>query len=1109
MPGKPTTKVKWTERMIKDIIECKRKAKELISSSDPPCNTNGRKKGYIEVMKELWEKKGYGHLGLKSQNLRDQASRLEKMLEDDEGIRDDNTLKERNEARAKSNESDRTFEYNIQNNGSRQVQYANSATDSDLNMSTMDQTTSPSGLSDTMQSAHCTIEPNLPGYEVFPSEIKNKAWGNISHESFCNIINGVYDEIVHFRRNIFNVPSGRAGKSFIEELTFWLKQFNSNSELSAVALKAFMVLPTLILQKPSAKSKSKEHSAAIERRLNLWRQGDLELLLKEVRFIQGKFVGSKKARTVEDISKVFGKLVLQGKLSAAIKLLDRESSSGLLNLTPEVLEGLKEKHPEAAEIADESLLYGPMDHVPPGIFDMVDEEMIYDAATKTKGSAGPSGMDAELYCRILCSKNFKSEGKLLREEIAILTRNLLRKSYHPSLLEGYTSCRLIALDKNPGIRPIGIGEVLRRIVGKTITGFLKEEIKEAAGPLQVCAGHSAGSEAAIHAMSQVFEEEGTDGILLIDASNAFNQMNRSVALHNIQITCKEMALYIINTYRSPSRLFICGGGEILSQEGTTQGDPLAMPWYSVNTSIMIQGLRASSPDVKQVWLADDSAGGGRIEPLYNWYKHLSQEGRKYGYLVNGSKSWLIVKSGLLAEEAERVFGDEVNITTEGQRHLGAVIGSQEFKDQYCREKVRVWKGEIETLSEIAKSQPHAAYIAFTKGYKSKFTYFMRTIDSFEDYVDPVQEAIDDLLLPTLFGQTEPLPGELHQLVTLTPAQGGLGLPNLRREAPEQFAASMSITASHTESITSQSMFMVTGENSNEELKRRQQALKVASAKSRMENIDATLSPELLQSVNQARDKGASSWLNAVPLVDQGLALNKQEFRDSLRLRYNLPLSELPSQCACGEKFTAGHALSCKKGGFVAQRHDGVRNLLTSFISKVCTNVEVEPHLQPLDNERFHRRSTVTSSDARLDIKAGGFWCRGVTAFFDVRVTHVNSKCHQSKPNTLIFKEQEDEKKRKYQQRVLDVEMGSFTPLVFGTNGGMGTECQRFLKHLAQKLSEKNDEPYHFVISWLRTLLSFEILRSVHTCVRGSRTPFHRVEDFIDDCRVNVNTAGIH
>ena len=193
----------------------------------------------------------------------------------------------------------------------------------------------------------------------------------------------------------------------------------------------------------------------------------------------------------------------------------------------------------------ESLLYGPVDYIPPGVFDLMEERMIFDAATATKGSAGPSGMDAELYRRILCSKNFKAETKVLREEIAVFTRNLLKIAYHPSLLEDYNSCRLIPLDKNPGIRPTGVGEVLRRIDGKTAAGFLKEEIKETEGPLQVCEGYSAGSGAAIHAMSQVFVEEGTDGILLI------NQMKRSVALHKIHITCKEMSLYIINTYRSP------------------------------------------------------------------------------------------------------------------------------------------------------------------------------------------------------------------------------------------------------------------------------------------------------------------------------------------------------------------------------------------------------------------------------------------------------------------------------------------------------------------------------------------------------------------------------
>ena len=176
---------------------------------------------------------------------------------------------------------------------------------------------------------------------------------------------------------------------------------------------------------------------------------------------------------------------------------------------------------------------GPIEPVQPWFFDFIDEQTILKAAARTQGSAGPSGMDAELYRRILCSKSFNVVGKTLREEIAVFTKNLLTKSYQPSLIEPFVACRLLPLDKNPGIRPIGVGEVLRRIVGKVISHHCNEEIRKAASPPQTCAGHGAGAEAAIHAMRNVFENESTDAVLLIDASNAFNRMNRAVALHNI------------------------------------------------------------------------------------------------------------------------------------------------------------------------------------------------------------------------------------------------------------------------------------------------------------------------------------------------------------------------------------------------------------------------------------------------------------------------------------------------------------------------------------------------------------------------------------------------
>ena len=403
--------------------------------------------------------------------------------------------------------------------------------------------------------------------------------------------------------------------------------------------------------------------------------------------------------------------------------------------------------------------------------------------------------------------------------------------YHPSLIESYTSCRLIPLDKNPGIRPIGVGEVLRQIIGKTISVFLKEEIKQAAGPLQVCTGHSAG--ATVHAMSQVFEEEGTDGFLLIDASNAFNQMNRAVAMHDIQITCKELSMYIINTYRSPSRLFICSGGETLSQEGTTQGDPLAMPWHSINTSIMIQSLRALNPEVKQVWLTGDSGRGGRIAPLYSWYNHLCQEGKKFGYLVNGSKRWLIVKSQKQADEAERLFGLEV-IIRRVNATLAQLLVLKSTKTSTATKKSRDGRAKLIYLLKLQE----VSHCASTKGDKSKFAYSMRTIEYFEEYVDPIQEAMHEMFLPLLFGQEEPLSDELCDLVTLTPAQGGVGMPDLRSETSRQYAASKSITSLHVESTKT------TGEQSVDELKKHQQSIKTTSSKSRMEEIDASLSPDL-------------------------------------------------------------------------------------------------------------------------------------------------------------------------------------------------------------------------------------------------------------------------
>ena len=184
-----------------------------------------------------------------------------------------------------------------------------------------------------------------------------------------------------------------------------------------------MILPTLILQKPSKRSKAKDHKLCVSRRIELWKSGNISEIMKEVRFIQDRITSSKKQRTTEDISKTFARLMLQGKVSAALKYLDSESTN-VMTCTDSVLNELKEKHPPNAPIKEGSLLFGPLNHIPDCFFDEIDETSIFNSALRTKGSAGPSGMDSELYRRILCSKCFGSSCKSLRKEI------LSHRHYH-------------------------------------------------------------------------------------------------------------------------------------------------------------------------------------------------------------------------------------------------------------------------------------------------------------------------------------------------------------------------------------------------------------------------------------------------------------------------------------------------------------------------------------------------------------------------------------------------------------------------------------------------------------------------------------------------------
>ena len=138
-------------------------------------------------------------------------------------------------------------------------------------------------------------------------------------------------------------------------------------------------------------------------------------------------------------------------------------------------------------------------------------------------------------------------------------------------------------------------------------------------------------------------------------------------------------------------------------------------------------------------------------------------------------------------------------------------------------------------------------------------------------------------------------------------------------------------------------------------------------------------------------------------------------------------------------------------------------------------------------------SAIKTDEARVDVAASGVWTKGQMAFFDVRVFNPTAKSYQNSDLHTAHKINEQAKKRAYNKRVLSVDQGSFTPLVFSCFGGMSKECKIFYKRLAKRLAEKRNLPFSIAMNWVRTRLNFHLIRSCLLCLRGSRSPFVKLD----------------
>lgn len=128
------------------------------------------------------------------------------------------------------------------------------------------------------------------------------------------------------------------------------------------------------------------------------------------------------------------------------------------------------------------------------------------------------------------------------------------------------------------------------------------------------------------------------------------------------------------------------------------------------------------------------------------------------------------------------------------------------------------------------------------------------------------------------------------------------------------------------------------------------------------------------------------------------------------------------------------------------RHDALRDLNAESRREMCKDVTIEPSLIPIDGEEI---DGLSAGRARPDISSRGLWSTFERTFFDVRVLHPNAQSYQSIPPSSLYKKHENEKMRNYNSRIITVEKGTFTPLVYSTFGGCGLQAKRYCKRLAE------------------------------------------------------------
>ena len=398
------------------------------------------------------------------------------------------------------------------------------------------------------------------------------------------------------------------------------------------------------------------------------------------------------------------------------------------------------------------------------------------------------------------------------------------------------------------------------------------------------------------------------------------------------------------------------------------------------------------------------------------------------------------------------------------------------------------------MGDVARRYPQTAYAGMTRSLQCEWQYLQRVLPNASDVFKPLEEALRSHFLPALLGQDE-VSDRLRERLKQPVRNGGLGIPNPCETADALFEASEAMTSPLTASLLDNKMDF----NIQTYLKQSREARDICRAQrhGRLElELQQYLSTSSAEEARLTERSGATGvWLTTLPNTFNGNVLSKEEFRDSLRLRFGLAIDDLPSKCdGCGANFTITHALNCKLGGLVTRRHHDVNWTFQHLSGQAFTPSAVSR--EPLINSCVDKRKAgegrgrtieeeLETLEDRGDTSVSAFWTRGSTCIFDVRVTNLDNASQRKHSPTSVLRAHERAKMRKYNKACLE-RRKSFTPLVFSCDGMKGPQAKAALRRLAKVLSDKWERPYSQVCNYVNSQMAIALVRATSTCLHGAR-----------------------